>query len=301
MLERFLRKMRPIAMKSFTSRHLALFLVSLLTSSASNVALAADDELPVDDSVTAFRNIEQSLNNGQLQQAESQLNGLKQRAAGDTRLEQYQRQIAETYLQQGQSALQKGDLNSASAALTRARGMLPQAPALTSGLDTAISTARASELASAEKTRLAAKEAAANAEQARQQKLAAERQAVQKKTAAAAASAAVAASVPVVAVAPAKPQAQLIKVDAASSNIALPMLDDNDSDALRKLLDRVASDVVNFNCAVSIHVRQGKDYPWVAALLSARVKKLHPNFTLQLQQVLDPQQAPQLVLTPQKA
>jgi hypothetical protein len=301
MLERFLRKMRPIAMKSFTSRHLALFLVSLLTSYASNVALAADDELPVDDSVTAFRNIEQSLNNGQLQQAESQLNGLKQRAAGDTRLEQYQRQIAETYLQQGQSALQKGDLNSASAALTRARGMLPQAPALTSGLDTAISTARASELASAEKTRLAAKEAAANAEQARQQKLAAERQAVQKKTAAAAASAAVAASVPVVAVAPAKPQAQLIKVDAASSNIALPMLDDNDSDALRKLLDRVASDVVNFNCAVSIHVRQGKDYPWVAALLSARVKKLHPNFTLQLQQVLDPQQAPQLVLTPQKA
>jgi hypothetical protein len=303
MLERFLRKMRPIAMKSFTSRHLALFLVSLLTSSASNVALAADDELPVDDSVTAFRNIEQSLNNGQLQQAESQLNGLKQRAAGDTRLEQYQRQIAETYLQQGQSALQKGDLNSASAALTRARGMLPQAPALTSGLDTAISTARASELASAEKTRLVAKEAAANAEQARQQKLAAERQAVQKKAAAAAAaaSAAVAASVPVVAVAPAKPQAQLIKVDAASSNIALPMLDDNDSDALRKLLDRVASDVVNFNCAVSIHVRQGKDYPWVAALLSARVKKLHPNFTLQLQQVLDPQQAPQLVLTPQKA
>jgi hypothetical protein len=299
MLARFLRKMRPAAMKSFTSRHLAVFLVSLLTSVAGNVALAADDELPVDDSVTAFRNIEQSLNNGQLQQAESQLNGLKQRAAGDTRLEQYQRQIAETYLQQGQSALQKGDLNAASAALSRARGLLPQAPALTSGLDTAISTARASELANAEKTRLAAqqaaaKEAAAKAEQARQQKLAAERQAEQKKAAA------LAASVPVQPVAPAKPQALLIKADAASSNIGLPMLDDNDSDALRKRLDQVASDVVNFNCAVSIHVRQGKDYPWVGALLSARVKKLNPTFKLQLQQVLDPQQAPQLVLTPQK-
>jgi hypothetical protein len=286
-------------MKSFTSRYLALFLVSLLTSAASSVVLAADDELPVDDSVTAFRNIEQSLNNGQLQQAESQLNGLKQRAAGDTRLEQYQRQIAETYLQQGQTALQKGDINAASAALSRARSMLPQAPALTSGLDTAISTARASELANAEKTRLvaqqaAAKEAAGKAEQARQRKLAAERQAEQEKAAA------LAASVPVVAVAPAKPQAQLIKADAASSNIGLPMLDDNDSDALRKLLDRVASDVVNFNCAVSIHVRQGKDYPWVGALLSARVKKLNPKFNLQLQQVLDPQQAPQLVLTPQK-
>jgi hypothetical protein len=301
MLARFLRKMRPTAMKSFTSRYLAMLLVSLLTSVASNTVLAADDELPVDDSVTAFRNIEQSLNNGQLQQAESQLNGLKQRAAGDTRLEQYQRQIAETYLQQGQTALQKGDINAASAALSRARGLLPQAPALTSGLDTAISTARASELANAEKTRLAAqqaaaKETAAKAEQARQQKLAAERQAEQKKAAAAA----VAASVPVLAVAPVKPQAQLIKADAASSNIALPMLDDNDSHALRKLLDRVASDVVNFNCAVSIQVREGKDFPWVGALLSARVKKLNPNFHLQLQQVLDPQQAPQLVLTPQK-
>ncbi|MBX9915054.1 MAG: hypothetical protein K2Y25_14260 [Pseudomonadaceae bacterium] len=286
-------------MKSFTTRYTALFLVAFLTSSASNVALAVDDEVPVDDSVTAFRNIEQSLNQGQLQQAEGQLNNLKQRAAGDTRLEQYQRQIAETYLQQGQNALQKGDLNAASAALSRARGLLPQAPALTSGLDTAITTARANELAAAEKTRLAAqqaaaKETAAKAEQARQQKLAAERLAQQKKAAAAAA----VVSAPVVAAAPAKPQALLIKPDAASSTIALPMLDDNDSAALRQLLDSVASDVVNFNCTVSIEVRQGKDFPWVGSLLSVRVKKLNPNFKLELQQVLNPQQAPQLVLTP---
>jgi hypothetical protein len=286
-------------MKSFASRYLTLLLVALLTGGASNVALADDEEVPVDDSVTAFRNIEQSLNKGQLQQAEGQLNSLKQRAAGDTRLEQYQRQIAETYLQQGRSALQKGDLNAASAALSRARGLLPQAPALTSGLDNAIATARASELAAAEQARVAAqqaaaKEAAAKAEQARQQKLAAERQAQQKKAAAAAA----VVSAPVVAAAPAKPQALLIKPDAASSTIALPMLDDNDSAALRKLLDSVASDVVNFNCAVSIEVRQGKDFPWVGSLLSVRVKKLNPNFKLELQQVLNPQQAPQLVLTP---
>lgn len=290
-------------MKPFTSRYLALFLVSLLTSGAGTVVLAADDELPVDDSVTAFRNIEQSLNKGQLQQAEVQLNGLKQRAAGDTRLEQYQRQIAETYLQQGQSALQKGDLNAATAALSRARSLLPQAPALTSGLDDAIAAARASELASAEKTRLAtqqaaAKAAAAKAEQAKQQKLAAERQAAQKKAAAAAV--AVVASAPAPVVTSSKAAAQLIKPDAASSDIALPMLDDNDSHALRKLLDRVASDVVNFNCAVSIEVREGKDFPWVGALLSARVKKLNPNFHLQLQQVINPQQAPKLVLSPQQ-
>lgn len=289
-------------MKSFTSRYLSLLLVALLTGVASNVALAVDDEVPVDDSVTAFRNIEQSLNNGQLQQAETQLNNLKQRAAGDTRLEQYQRQIAETYLQQGQSAVQKGDLNAASAALSRARGLLPQAPALTSGLDQSINTARADELAAAKQAEAAAqqaatKQAAAKAEQARQQKVAAERQAQQKKAAAAA----VVASAPVVAAPPVKPTALLIKPDAASTTIALPMLDSQDASALRKLLDSVASDVVNFNCAVSIEVRQGKDYPWVGSLLSVRVKKLNPNFKLELQQVLNAQQAPQLVLTPKRS
>ena len=137
-------------MKSFISRCLPLLLVSLLTSTAFNVAHAADDELPVDDLVSAFRNLDQSISRGQLQQAESQLASLRQRAAGDTRLEQYQRQLAENHLQQGQTALQNGDLNGASASLGKARGLLPQAPALTSGLDNAIAKARAAELAAAE-------------------------------------------------------------------------------------------------------------------------------------------------------
>ena len=283
-------------MKSFISRCLPLLLVSLLTSTAFNVARAADDELPVDDLVSAFRNLDQSISRGQLQQAESQLASLRQRAAGDTRLEQYQRQLAENHLQQGQTALQNGDLNGASASLGKARGLLPQAPALTSGLDNAIAKARAAELAAAEQAQLeakqaAAKQAAAKAEQARQQKLAAERAAAQKKAAAALA----ASQVPV---APAKPQAQLIKPDAASSSISLLMLDEKDNDGLRKLLDGVAADVVNFDCAVRIDVRQAKDFPWVAALLSARVKKLDPAFKLQLSQALNAEQVPQLVLTP---
>jgi len=283
-------------MKSFISRCLPLLLVSLLTSTAFNVARAADDELPVDDLVSAFRNLDQSISRGQLQQAESQLASLRQRAAGDTRLEQYQRQLAENHLQQGQTALQNGDLNGASASLGKARGLLPQAPALTSGLDNAIAKARAAELAAAEQAQLeakqaAAKQAAAKAEQARQQKLAAERAAAQKKAAAALA----ASQVPV---APAKPQAQLIKPDAASTTISLLMLDEKDNDGLRKLLDGVAADVVNFDCAVRIDVRQAKDFPWVAALLSARVKKLDPAFKLQLSQALNAEQVPQLVLTP---
>ena len=283
-------------MKSFISRCLPLLLVSLLTSTAFNVARAADDELPVDDLVSAFRNLDQSISRGQLQQAESQLASLRQRAAGDTRLEQYQRQLAENHLQQGQTALKNGDLNGASASLGKARGLLPQAPALTSGLDNAIAKARVAELAAAEQAQLAAKQAAAKqaaakAEQARQQKLAAERAAAQKKAAAALA----ASQVPV---APAKPQAQLIKLDAASSTISLLMLDEKDNDGLRKLLDSVAADVVNFDCAVRIDVRQAKDFPWVAALLSARVKKLDPAFKLQLSQALNAEQVPQLVLTP---
>ena len=283
-------------MKSFISRCLPLLLVSLLTSTAFNVARAADDELPVDDLVSAFRNLDQSISRGQLQQAESQLASLRQRAAGDTRLEQYQRQLAENHLQQGQTALQNGDLNGASASLGKARGLLPQAPALTSGLDNAIAKPRVAELAAAEQAQLAAKQAAAKqaaakAEQARQQKLATERAAAQKKAAAALA----ASQVPV---APAKPQAQLIKPDAASSTISLLMLDEKDNDGLRKLLDGVAADVVNFDCAVQIDVRQAKDFPWVAALLSARVKKLDPAFKLQLSQALNAEQVPQLVLTP---
>lgn len=283
-------------MKSFISRCLPLLLVSLLTSTAFNVARAADDELPVDDLVSAFRNLDQSISRGQLQQAESQLASLRQRAAGDTRLEQYQRQLAENHLQQGQTALKNGDLNGASASLGKARGLLPQAPALTSGQDNAIAKARAAELAAAEQAQLAAKQAAAKqaaakAEQARQQKLAAERAAAQKKAAAALA----ASQVPV---APAKPQAQLIKPDAASTTISLLMLDEKDNDGLRKLLDGVAADVVNFDCAVRIDVRQAKDFPWVAALLSARVKKLDPAFKLQLSQALNAEQVPQLVLTP---
>lgn len=283
-------------MKSFISRCLPLLLVSLLTSTAFNVARAADDELPVDDLVSAFRNLDQSISRGQLQQAESQLASLRQRAAGDTRLEQYQRQLAENHLQQGQTALKNGDLNGASASLGKARGLLPQAPALTSGLDNAIAKARVAELAAAEQAQLAAKQAAAKqaaakAEQARQQKLAAERAAAQKKAAAALAASQVS-------VAPAKPQAQLIKPDAASSTISLLMLDEKDNDGLRKLLDGVAADVVNFDCAVQIDVRQAKDFPWVAALLSARVKKLDPAFKLQLSQALNAEQVPQLVLTP---
>ena len=50
--------------------------------------------------------------------------------------------------------------------------------------------------------------------------------------------------------------------------------------------------------SVRIEVRQPKDFPWVAALLSARVKRLDPGFNPSMIQSLKPEQTPRLVLTP---
>lgn len=254
--------------------------------------------LPVDDLVSAFRQLDQSLANSDLSTAERQLQSLQQRAAGDTRLEYYQRQLSDAHLRQGQKALQAGDLDSATQALSRARGLMPQAPALTQGLDTAIANAREA----AEQQRRAAAEAAAEAaaraetarlEQARQLRLAAERQA-------AALQATALPNAPVVEdPAPATPQARLIDPSAARSVIALPMLDSQDNARLRSLLDAVAADVVTFRCAVRIEVREAKDFPWVASLLNARIKRLDPTFSARLSHVVNPDKAPQLVVSPQ--
>lgn len=286
-------------MKSFVFRGFALSLVLLLAACQSAPQPA---NLPVDDLVSAFRQLDQSLASGDLSSAESQLGSLQQRAAGDTRLEQYQRQLAEAHLQQGQKALQSGDLDNATKALSRARSLMPQAPALTTGLDGAIAQAREAELAAAAQQRRAAEQAAAQAEaarleQARQLRLAAERQA-------AAIQATQLPNTPTVEVpaapVPAKPQARMIDPAAASSVIGMPMLDNQDNERLRSLLDGVAADIVTFRCAVRIEVREAKDFPWVASLLNARIKRLDPSFSPRISQVIKPAQVPQLVLTPKR-
>lgn len=286
-------------MKSFVFRGFALSLVLLLAACQSAPQPA---NLPVDDLVSAFRQLDQSLASGDLSSAESQLGSLQQRATGDTRLEQYQRQLAEAHLQQGQKALQSGDLDNATKALSRARSLMPQAPALTTGLDGAIAQAREAELAAAAQQRRAAEQAAAQAEaarleQARQLRLAAERQA-------AAIQATQLPNTPAVEVpaapVPAKPQARMIDPAAASSVIGMPMLDNQDNERLRSLLDGVAADIVTFRCAVRIEVREAKDFPWVASLLNARIKRLDPSFSPRISQVIKPAQVPQLVLTPKR-
>lgn len=281
-------------MKSFVFRGFTLILV-LLLAGCQNAPQPAN--LPVDDLVSAFRQLDQSLASGDLHSAQTQLTSLQQRTTGDTRLEQYQRQLAEAYLQQGQKSLQAGDLDNATKALSRARSLMPQAPALTTGLDGAISQARDAELVAAEQQRMAHEHAeAAQLEQARQSRLTAERQAAAIKAAQLANTAPIEKPVPT----PAKPQAKLIDPTAASSVINLPMLDNQDNENLRSLLDSVAADIVAFRCAVRIEVREAKDFPWVASLLNARIKRLDSSFIPRMSKVITPEQVPRLILSPQR-
>lgn len=278
-------------MKSFAFRGLPLLLVLLLVGCQSSQQQSLP---PVDDLVIAFRELDLSLAEERLDDARSQLSALQQRANRDTRLEQYQRQLAEAYMEQGQEALQQGDLDRAAQALGQARSLMPQAPALSHDLNQAIDSARAARQTAAEQQarEAAAKLDAERQEQLRQQRLASERQA---KVAASAVPANQAK--PVV---ESTPSARLIDPSAATSVVALPMLDSQDNQQLRRLLDSVAADVVTFRCAVRIEVREAKDYPWVAALLSARIKKLDPSFRPQLSQTIAPQQVPRLLLSPQR-
>ena len=280
-------------------RFLALALVSLLIPVNGMADDYPEANLAVDPDVLALKQLEQSLAKGQMSQAESQLNALKQRLAGDTRLEQAQRQLSDGYLKQGEQAARQGDLAAAQQAAQQAQRLLPNNPK-TAALQQSIEQTKAKQAAQLAAERQAAEQqaAAARAEQARQQQLAAQRQAAAAKAAQAQAEqqrlAAEAA-----AKATAKPQAQLIDPKASQTQIALPMLDTQDRDALRALMDKAAADVVTFRCAVQVQVRQAKDYPFVAALLSARVKKLDPAFKLQISQQLASGQEPSLQLSPQ--
>ncbi|UTH31609.1 PA5502 family lipoprotein [Ectopseudomonas hydrolytica] len=279
-------------MKSFVFRGLPLFLVLLLAGCQSSQQQSLP---PMDELVVAFRQLDLSLAEERLDDASRQLGTLQQQARGDTRLEQYQRQLAEAYMEQGREALQQGDLDRAAQALGHARSLMPQAPALSHDLNQAIDSARAARQAAAAQQ---AREAAARADAEREAQLRQQRAASERQASASVASPVVSQPAPAV---QSTPKARVIDPSAASSAVAMPMLDNQDNENLRRLLDSVAADVVTFRCAVRIEVREAKDYPWVAALLSARIKKLDPSFRPQLSQKIAPQQTPRLLLSPQRS
>ncbi|NBA96959.1 PA5502 family lipoprotein [Pseudomonas sp. R5(2019)] len=130
-------------MKPFASRYLLLAAFSFLlaacqTKPADTVAVPAEPE--------GYQQLAQSIASSELATAEDQLAALQAKTPDDPRLVQYQRQLAEAYLQRSQIVLQKGDVNAAATALARARVLMPKAPALTGGVNGAIAQARKAEL-----------------------------------------------------------------------------------------------------------------------------------------------------------
>lgn len=274
-----------------TSRLLTLLLALPLSGLATFVA--AENWSDVDTLVQDFAQISAQINRGDLQTAESELQALSQRIdPRDSRIAQSHRALAEAHLRQAREQLQTGNTAGARNALSQGQPHLDfvagdlrqQYQTSLSVLDEADSQARRQQEAAerAEQQRLAEVKAhAAREAQARQQ---------------AAAAKPAPTPAPVV---PNPPRAHLIDPSAASSSVAMPMLDAGDRDGLRDLLDNVAADVVAFNCAVRVQVREAKDFPFVAALLSARVKKLNPQFEHQFAPLLKPDEEPRLVLSPQ--
>ncbi|MFP0197457.1 MULTISPECIES: PA5502 family lipoprotein [Pseudomonas] len=236
-------------MKPFASRYLLLVAFSVLLGACQSTPPVA--EVP-DARATAIAQLEQSLASSELATAEDQLAALQAETPNDQSLEQYQRQLAEAYLRRSQIVLQKGDVNAAATALARARVLMPKAPALTGGVNGAITEARKAELEKAEAALQAAE---------------------------------------------AKPKAKVIDPTAESTTVALNI---TDSRQLRRQLDAIAADVVNYDCAVSIQAPRANDYPWLATLITKRVKKLDPDFDLKIEKQILRTVPAQMVLSPRK-
>lgn len=237
-------------MKLFNSRYLLLAAFSLLLGACQSTPSA--DTTAVDARAAAIAQLEQNLASSELATAEDELAALQAQTPDDPQWVQYQRQLAEAYLQRSQIVLQKGDVNAAATALSRARALMPKAPALTGGVNSAIAQARKAELDKAEAALKAAE---------------------------------------------ARPPAKVIDPAALSTTVALNI---TDSAKLRHQLDLIAQDIVNYQCAVSLQVPRTADYPWLATLISKRVKKLDPGFDLSLERQIIRHVPAQLVLTPRK-
>ena len=237
-------------MKPFASRYLLLAAFSLILTACASKPVEAP---PAPAAPDAWQQLQQNIASNELATAEDQLAILQAQSPDDSRVEQYQRQLAEAYLQRSQIVLQKGDVNAAATALARARALMPKAPALTGGVNGAIAQARKAELDKAEAALKAAE---------------------------------------------AKPKAKLIDPTAPSTVIAL---DIREIGKLRRQLDDIAADVVNYQCEVLFQVPRTADYPWLSGLLAKRVNKRDPDFDLQQTHEIQRRLPAQVVLTPKRS
>ncbi|MBA1203916.1 hypothetical protein G7009_19530 [Pseudomonas capeferrum] len=237
-------------MKPFATRYLLLAVFSLILGACSSAPVEQPKALIPPD---GWEQLQQSITSNELATAEDQLATLQNQSPDDERLEQYQRQLAEAYLQRSQIVLQKGDVNAAATALARARALMPQAPALTGGVNGAITHARKAELEKAEAALKAAE---------------------------------------------AKPAARLIDPTASSTVVALKT---TDIVGLRRQLDDIAADVVNYRCEVVFQVPRTQDAPWLKTLLGKRVQKLDSAFDLEQRHEVQRALPAQVVLIPHRS
>ncbi|MBP7997596.1 MAG: hypothetical protein KAY89_05745 [Thiopseudomonas sp.] len=243
----------------------------------------------------------------QLVAAEQQLQTLGADYSDDERLPALQQRLAAAWLKNGQQALQNADVLAASTALMHAKRLMPQAPALTEGLSTALAEVQAQVVPPVVEQEIVKPVVKPPAAAKPAPRVPARKIATPIKTAPAVTVIEPTVMEPKLEQAPlatTKPRskkARIIDPLADSTTLPMPMLASRNDHQLGRLLDDVASDVVRFRAAVSIEVADTRDFHWVATLLSARVKRLDANFKPRLQEVIRSDSPAQLVITPNKS
>ena len=243
----------------------------------------------------------------QLVAAEQQLQTLGADYSDDERLPAMQQRLAGAWLKNGQQALQNADVLAASTALMHAKRLMPQAPALTAGLSTALAEVQAQVVPPVVEQEIVKPVVKRPAAAKPAPRVPARKIATPIKTAPAVTVIEPTVMEPKLEQAPlatTKPRskkARIIDPLADSTTLPMPMLASRNDHQLGRLLDDVASDVVRFRAAVSIEVADTRDFHWVATLLSARVKKLDASFKPRLQEVIRSDSPAQLVITPNKS
>lgn len=243
----------------------------------------------------------------QLVAAEQQLQTLGADYSDDERLPALQQRLAAAWLKNGQQALQNADVLAASTALMHAKRLMPQAPALTEGLSTALAEVQAQVVPPVVEQEIVKPVVKRPAAAKPAPRVPARKIATPIKTAPAVTVIEPTVMEPKLEQAPlatTKPRskkARIIDPLADSTTLPMPMLASRNDHQLGRLLDDVASDVVRFRAAVSIEVADTRDFHWIATLLSARVKKLDASFKPRLQEVIRSDSPAQLVITPNKS
>lgn len=286
----------------------SLLAFSLATALSACQAPAKQISEPVIDQFAVSAQVFDTYVEGnQLVAAEQQLQTLGADYSDDERLPALQQRLAAAWLKNGQQALQDSDVLAASTALMHAKRLMPQAPALTEGLSTALAEVQAQVVPPVVEQEIVKPVVKPPAAAKPAPRVPARKIATPIKTAPAVTVIEPTVMEPKLEQAPlatTKPRskkARIIDPLADSTTLPMPMLASRNDHQLGRLLDDVASDVVRFRAAVSIEVADTRDFHWVATLLSARVKKLDASFKPRLQEVIRSDSPAQLVITPNKS